>query len=101
MLLERVTVLASRCEPDMAPRRRLGRRRLLLWWGSLLLWWGSLLLWWGSLLLWCGSLLLSWGELRLLCSRWRCRDRRLERLYRRCRDPWGRIRRDLPQGGWP
>ena len=94
MLLERVTVLASRCELDMAPRRRLGRRCLLLWWGSLLLWWGSLLLSWGSLLL-------SWGGLRLLCSRWRCRDRRLERLSRRCRDLWGRIRRDLPQGGWP
>jgi hypothetical protein len=93
MLLEHVTALASRCELDMAPRRRLGRRCLLLWWGSLLLWWGSLLLWWGSFLL-------SWGGLRLLCSRWRCRDRRLERLSR-CRDLWGRIRRDLPQGGWP
>ena len=48
-----------------------------------------------------GSFLLSWGGQRLFCSRWRCRDRRNERLYRRWGDLWRRIRRDLPQGGWP
>jgi hypothetical protein len=84
----------------MAPRRRrrrgrgLGRRRLRCWCGSLLLWCGSLRLW-------CRSFLLPWGGQRLFCSRWRCRNRRHERLCRRRRDLWRRIRRELPQGDWP
>jgi hypothetical protein len=90
MLLDHVTVLASRCELDMAPRRR-----------RLLPWWGSLRLWCGCLRLWCGSFLLSWRGLRLFCSRWRCRDGRHERLHRRWGHLWRRIRRDIPHGGWP
>ena len=78
----------------MAPRRRLGRRRLLSWWGSLRLWCGSLRLW-------CGSFLLSWGGQRLFCSRWRGRDRWHEWLYRRWGDLWRRIRRDVPHWGRP
>jgi hypothetical protein len=98
----------------MAPRRRRGRRHLLLRCGSLLLWWRSLLLWCGSLLLWCGSLLLWCGSFllwcgsfllwrggqRLFCARWRRRDRRRDRLHRRRRD-LRRSRRDLPRRGWP
>ena len=105
-VVEHVTVLASRCELDMAPRRRLGRRRLLLWWGYLgwwcgcLGWWcGCLGLWCGCLGLWCGCRRLSRGGQRLFCSRWRCRDRRRDRLYRLCRDLW--LRRNLPHGGRP
>jgi hypothetical protein len=84
----------------MAPRRSLGRRRLLSWQGSLRLRCGCLRLW-GGCLRWCRRpFLLSRGGQRLFCSRWRCRDRRRERLYRRWGDLWRRIRRDLPQGGW-
>jgi hypothetical protein len=106
----------------MATRRRRGRRRLLLWWGSLGLWCGCLGLWCGCLGLWCGCLglwcgclglwcgclglwrgchRLSWRGQRLFCSRWRCRDRRRDRLYRRCRDLWRLRRNNLPHGGWP
>ena len=84
----------------MAPRRRLGRRRLRLWCGCLGLWCGCLGLWCGCLGLWWGCHRLSWGGQRLLCLRWRCRDRRRDRLYRRRRD-LRRIRRDLPRGGRP
>ena len=78
----------------MPPWRRLGRRRLLPWCGSLRLWSGSLRLW-------AGSFFLSWRGQRLFHSRRRCRNRRHERLYRRRRDLWRWIRRDLPRGGWP
>ena len=100
MLLKHITVLASRRELDMAPRRTLGRRRRLRWWRCRLLWGGTLRLWGGTLLLWWGSLL-RWGRQRLLYSRWRCRNRRLERLDGRRRDLRRRIRCDVPQGGWP
>src|SRR5262249_16218707 len=121
MLLEHVTVLASRCELDMAPRRRLGTRRLLRWWGCLGGWGGYLGLWWGCLGWWCGCVGLGSGCLGWWCGcrrpsrggprraarggeglfwrRWRCRGRRRHRVYRLCRDLW--LRRNLPHGGWP
>lgn len=104
--LKRVAVLASRCELDMTARRRLGGRRLLSWWGFLRWWWRFLR--WRFLRLWCGSLRLRCGSFLLLrggpwrsCSRWRCRDRRHERLYRRWGDVWRRIRRDVAHRGRP
>ena len=94
MPLEHLTVLASRCELDMAARRRLGRRRLRLWWR-----WCGCLGRCGCLGWCCGWRRLSRGGQRLLCSSRRCRDRRRDRLRRRCRDRW--VRRNLPDGGWP